>query len=334
MNAKRGFAPLMLLIVVVIVIAGGIYFYSQQSENVDVKNNTQPTTQSGNVQSYSDTKNGVEFKYPQDWSYQVSGNLGIRLSDCSNEFLNNHSEPGDTETNKCHIVLIDIDGILAKQYLNDDILKSEYRGVKGELTELNVNDIEATKIFYPADLSSSSDNRHDTTLIILKGKNNRIAYLSNSATLDNGTQAQQAKEAEVMLNIAKSFKFTNTPSTSVSKTVDADGRPLPVINTITPNRGPAGTVIEVKGKHLAGFESDLFVWLENSKGIKGILHSENRTGDTLIRAKLPTRLCQKDTSYSGLPCEAWLDLVPGVYKVYAQPWGSKSNVVEFTVTAN
>ncbi len=106
----------------------------------------------------------------------------------------------------------------------------------------------------------------------------------------------------------------------------------PVITSISPTSGPVGTAIDVLGKNLAGFEGDLNLWFENSAGVKGILYADSRLDITHIRATLPEKLCQKDNSYSGAPCDAWLELVPGVYNVYTEPWGKKSNVVQFTVT--
>lgn len=113
----------------------------------------------------------------------------------------------------------------------------------------------------------------------------------------------------------------------------------PVINSITPNSGAVGTIIEIKGENLNGFEGDLIAWIENSKGEKGILYSidqlagnRNPGESTLIRTKIESKLCVTDNSYSGLPCEKYLDIIPGIYKIYTSPWGNKSNTLEFTVT--
>lgn len=123
---------------------------------------------------------------------------------------------------------------------------------------------------------------------------------------------------------------TDTPDTA---DMSAD---VPVINSITPNNVRVGTIIEVRGKNFPGFEADLALWIENAQGVKGILFDEHHTSrgpeDTgLIRAELPQRLCQKDTSYTGDECDAFLDLVPGIYKVYVEPWGVRSNVVELVI---
>jgi hypothetical protein len=38
--------------------------------------------------------------------------------------------------------------------------------------------------------------------------------------------------------------------------------------------------------------------------------------------------------YSGIPSKCdYVKLTSGVYKVYTEPWGKKSNTVQFTVTA-
>jgi hypothetical protein len=140
------------------------------------------------------------------------------------------------------------------------------------------------------------------------------------------------------ISVVEPISTTNQYATSTEPTYESVGKygnPLPVvISNITPNHGPVGAVIEVTGKNLAGFEGDLNLWFENADGVKGILYSDNRLNNTYIRATIPAKLCQSDNSYSGLPCKAWLELIPGVYKVYAYPWGEKSNVVEFTLTAS
>ena len=65
--------------------------------------------------------------------------------------------------------------------------------------------------------------------------------------------------------------------------------------------------------------------------IKGILYGQEGSTSKLIKITLPTRACQYDTSYSGLPCDAWLNLSPGIYKLYVLPWGKKSNEVSFVI---
>jgi hypothetical protein len=113
----------------------------------------------------------------------------------------------------------------------------------------------------------------------------------------------------------------------------------PIITSITPNRGPKGTVVEIRGSGLSGFEGDLDVYFERSDGKRVMLTDTSsyiKTGGTLIKV-IVSEPCKEGEMvigrYSGIesPCK-FVALTPGVYKVYAEPWGNKSNEVEFTVT--
>ncbi|OGG83493.1 hypothetical protein A3A42_04710 [Candidatus Kaiserbacteria bacterium RIFCSPLOWO2_01_FULL_55_25] len=110
----------------------------------------------------------------------------------------------------------------------------------------------------------------------------------------------------------------------------------PVISSITPSSGPVGTTIEIQGCNFLGFEGDKILWFTNSGGVKGVIHGESdagtRTLNTVMRVTLPQTLCQSDNSYSGLPCSASLNFVPGTYTIYSNSWGGNSNAVNFTVT--
>jgi hypothetical protein len=116
--------------------------------------------------------------------------------------------------------------------------------------------------------------------------------------------------------------------------VDENGNGIPVITSITPKQGSVGTVIDVKGNNFAGFESDKYLWMVNDKGVKGVIYGELpiSTND-FIRFTLKDKYCTVDTSYSGNPCPSYLTIVPGTYTFYAEPWGTKSNVVQFKVVA-
>ncbi len=115
-----------------------------------------------------------------------------------------------------------------------------------------------------------------------------------------------------------------------------DETPLPVITSISQSSGPIGTIIELKGQNLAGFEGDLDAIIENSRGetafLKGIGYVP---GDyKTIRVKIEARICKTNNSYSGLPCKEYLDIVPGTYKIFTSPWGKTSNKVQFIVTSS
>jgi len=120
---------------------------------------------------------------------------------------------------------------------------------------------------------------------------------------------------------------TSTNSTSTN----------PIISSISPTSGPIGTLVTVLGKNLSGFEGDKNLWIENSSGQKGIIltgGSRLVNTDSSIKFTLGVNYCTTDTSYSGLPCPSLINITPGIYNIYASPWGKVSNKVQFTVTSN
>ena len=106
---------------------------------------------------------------------------------------------------------------------------------------------------------------------------------------------------------------------------------IPIITWLSNHSGPVGTKLEINGCNFLGFEGDKNAWIENSNGVKGLLRGEAGSTGKLIKATLSSPLCSKDTSYSGLPCDASLTLVSGSYRIYVMPWGKKSNEVGFTI---
>ncbi|MFH1561385.1 MAG: thermonuclease family protein [Patescibacteria group bacterium] len=91
----------------------------------------------------------------------------------------------------------------------------------------------------------------------------------------------------------------------------------PVITSISKTAGSVGDQLEIRGCNLAGFEGDLNLWIENSDGVRGLLRGEPGSTANLIKVVL------------GSPREDWPTLTPGVYKIYTDPWGKKSNLVDF-----
>ncbi len=106
---------------------------------------------------------------------------------------------------------------------------------------------------------------------------------------------------------------------------------LPVITSISSTSGSVGTVVTIKGCNFSGFEGDKNAWIVNEEGVKGILYGETGSTSNQIIFTLKTPLCQIDTSYSGLPCDAELSLTPGTYQIYVSPWGTASNEAAFVI---
>lgn len=132
------------------------------------------------------------------------------------------------------------------------------------------------------------------------------------------------------------FKFIDNESQNTQN------ESAPEIKSITPAFGPKGTMVEIRGVGLSGFEGDLDVYFEKADGEKVMLTDTfgdyTITRDKLIKVEV-VEPCQKGEKvigrYSGIESECdYVELTPGVYKVYAEPWGVKSNVVQFTVISN
>jgi hypothetical protein len=126
--------------------------------------------------------------------------------------------------------------------------------------------------------------------------------------------------------------ITSTPTSSLPTTCKDESEGAPVITSLSTDYGPVGTSIEIKGCNFSGFEGDKNAWIENSQGIKGPIYGEVGSTNKLLKIILKSPICQKDNSYSGLPCDAWLTLAPGTYKIYTEPWGKKSYEAIFSIT--
>jgi len=106
----------------------------------------------------------------------------------------------------------------------------------------------------------------------------------------------------------------------------------PTITSISPDSGPIGTEVEIRGCNFVGFEGDLNAWIENGQGVSGILYGKEGSTYKFIKVILGSPLCQSDNSYSGLPCKEWLTLTSGAYKIYVAAWQKTSIGVNFTIT--
>jgi hypothetical protein len=131
---------------------------------------------------------------------------------------------------------------------------------------------------------------------------------------------------------------TTTDSTSVQGatlySTSTNSQPAPVITSINPSSGPIGTIVELKGNNLAGFEGELSAWIENSNGEKAFLPGIGSVprADQTIRVKIDSQLCKENLSYKGGSCSSYLTITPGTYKIYTYPWSNMSNTVQFKVT--
>lgn len=117
--------------------------------------------------------------------------------------------------------------------------------------------------------------------------------------------------------------------------IEVKEKKLPRIESIVPSEAIVGKRIVVTGENLAGFEGDVSYVLEKINGDKiRIMASSTNTGtENFFFLKNP---CQKGEivhgQYSGIPEECdYVELTPGNYKIYTDPWGVKSNEIQFEI---
>ena len=108
----------------------------------------------------------------------------------------------------------------------------------------------------------------------------------------------------------------------------------PVISGISTTTGPVGTSVVIDGENLSGEGGSLDAWIENEAGEIGFL---GHTGETAypeskqIKFKIEDSACRKIDNESG-NCTDYLKIISGNYKIFTQPWGKKSNYINFIVT--
>jgi len=258
--------------------------------------------------TYKNELYGIEFQYPGELGNPVVNALSIRTL-----FTFPTNYPGLSIEFQKGIFYNQISG---RNMTVDELSTSMAKNYKSVLSVENaiVGGKTALKVQY---LTYTSTKEEDYYIPIDASGDILIASASTNSDDEN---------FDIFDRIISTFKFT-TPT-------DQFGNKLPVINSIMPNSGSIGTTVEIRGENLAGFESDLHTIIENSKGEKGVILAENQSEyvSDLIRIKIRDKFCQQDTSYSGLPCKSYLIIAPGIYKIYTQPWGNKSNVVNFEIT--
>lgn len=152
-------------------------------------------------------------------------------------------------------------------------------------------------------------------------------------------EAMQCSDGSYVGRTGPNCEFV-CPTTTTTSTSTDTATNTPKIKSISPTSGHVGTVVVIVGNNLNGFEGDMDAMIENSKGetaflpgLDGVL-KDFKKADQKIRIKIESKICKTNNSYSGLPCESYLNITPGVYNIYVSPWGKDSNKLKFTVIAN
>lgn len=169
-------------------------------------------------------------------------------------------------------------------------------------------------------------------LIIVGGA--YVIYKNENIVIGPGSAENQRK---MMDDAIKYASQNQTSTTNSSQSTSTNTQPAPFITSINPSSGPIGTIVELKGNNLGGFEGELDAWIENSNGEKAFLSGIGSVprADQTIRVKIDSQLCKFDYGMKGEPvggCTSYLTITPGAYKIYTYPWGNMSNTVQFIIT--
>ena len=182
-------------------------------------------------------------------------------------------------------------------------------------------------------------------------KNNKLDNIHIAGRQNSCDKSQ--KHTKCISNEAYDVIFTDSKNAEILKIFEqmlstfkfiapVDQTSTPRIDSIAPASGPKGTTVEIRGTELSGFEGDLDVYFERADGKRVMLTDTfgdyAKTQDKLIKVKV-TEPCQQGEKvigrYSGIETECdYIELAPGIYKVYAEPWGKKTNTVTFEITDN
>lgn len=162
----------------------------------------------------------------------------------------------------------------------------------------------------------------DKTAIVVKtgAELNGRALSQTAVTLDSNRVTMQTATFQAVISV-----------TVITVTKEGTSS-TPYINSITPSSGVFGTTVEILGSNLTGVEGDVYFYFERADGNK-IRLSGIASGKIINTSSLQSMevVVTEPCQFGQTVCVP-VQLTTGTYKVYAEPRGVKSNVVDFTIT--
>ncbi len=321
MKNQKGFVIPIIIAIVAVIATGGAFFVIQKKEVkvpvIDHSYKSSTYSQEEQTQAreralrtividetkdwktYTNNKYGVEFQYPVGWKINILMEEGV----------------GDV------IQLLNPESTSSVPFAVRVVSNKDY---KSNLDGKNI--ILSGKKAVDSGWKNSSVGDYPLRLIKV--------FSEPLINIEMGIFSFTTKKIEE--KILSTFKFISTTTPSCESKTDSQ----PIITSISTTSSQIGKILEINGCNLSGFEGDLDVVFEKTNGQKIVLtdtfSSYIKTGDKLIKVKIEEP-CQKGEKiigrYSGIEnvCD-YVELTPGLYKVYVEPWGRKSNVIDFNIT--
>ncbi len=136
----------------------------------------------------------------------------------------------------------------------------------------------------------------------------------------------------------------------VQNTSNTSSENTPVIDSITPSNGHVGTEIKIKGKNLVDAGGNQNIVIVNNKEELAYLGFGDATGSDVrdsngkflywsyLKVTIGSKICKNRSTNAGLPCKAWMTILPGNYQMFIDHTNAighvESNRAAFTVTAS
>ena len=174
-----------------------------------------------------------------------------------------------------------------------------------------------------------------------KNKSNTTIVFSFYPQYDLNEKEQTKDGMVIFEKILSTFRFVENEKVVLPTTCKDELEGVPVITSISPASGPIGTEVEMNGCNFTGFEGDLDAVFVRSDGAQIPLYGGTwypgyggAERGKLIKVTVQS-YCESGSitgRYSGITssCET-VNATPGIYKVYVEAWGKKSNEVSFTI---